>query len=264
MDPYLENPQFWSETHHRLITAIAIVIALALRPKYQVAIEKRTYLSSSDDSVLVGIPDTTIFTRQSGLRSAQPNSPIDSGQSRVTFATSNNPIQVMVPLPEEVRESYLEIREGKTGTVIAVVELLSPKNKRAAEGRIAYTRKRQQVLASITHLIEIDLLRLGEAMPILGNVPPTEYRILVSRSDRRPHADLYAFGLHEEIPPFSLPLQSGDLEPVVELQRLLDEVYDQAGYDLRIDYSQGVVPPLPEPEAAWVDDLLRSQGLRAS
>lgn len=239
MDPYLENSEFWSETHHRLITATAIAIAPELRPKYQVVIEKRTYLSSGDDSVLVGIPDTNIFARQSGLRSAQPNSQTKTGQSSVTFATSSNPIQVTVPLPEEVRESYLEIREGKTGTVIAVVELLSPKNKRAGEGRIAYTRKRQRVLASITHLVEIDLLRLGEAMPILGNVVLTEYRILVSRSDRRPHADLYAFGLYEEIPPFSLPLQSGDLEPVVDLQRLLNEVYDQAGYDLRIDYSQG-------------------------
>lgn len=40
MDPYLENPEFWAEVHHRLITAIAIALAPPLRPKYQVAIEK--------------------------------------------------------------------------------------------------------------------------------------------------------------------------------------------------------------------------------
>lgn len=264
MDPYLENPEFWSETHHRLITAIAIALAPSLRPKYQVAIEKRTYLSSGDDSVLVGIPDTTIFTRQSQLRSAQPNSKTNIEGSRLANALCSNPVKVEVPLPEQVRESYLEIREGGTGTVIAVVELLSPKNKRVGEGRIAYARKWQQVLASITHLVEIDLLREGEAMPILGNVPQADYRILISRSNCRPHADLYVFSLREQIPPFPLPLQASDMEPIVDLQRLLDEVYDQAGYDLRINYSQPAIPLLPELEAVWADQLLRSQGLRAS
>ncbi|HEY9607995.1 MAG TPA: DUF4058 family protein [Allocoleopsis sp.] len=31
LDPYLENPELWSEVHHRLITAIAIAIAPSIR-----------------------------------------------------------------------------------------------------------------------------------------------------------------------------------------------------------------------------------------
>lgn len=42
MDPHLENTKVWSEVHSRLIVAIADAIAVPLRPKYQVAIEKRT------------------------------------------------------------------------------------------------------------------------------------------------------------------------------------------------------------------------------
>ncbi|NJO43668.1 MAG: DUF4058 family protein [Cyanobacteria bacterium CRU_2_1] len=48
------------------------------------------------------------------------------------------------------------------------------------------------------------------------------------------------------------------------MQRLLGEVYDQAGYDLRVNYTRSVMPPLPEAEARWVDALLREHGLRAS
>lgn len=40
MNPYLENPELWSQVHHRLLNAIAIAIAPPIRPKYRVAIEK--------------------------------------------------------------------------------------------------------------------------------------------------------------------------------------------------------------------------------
>ncbi|NER98761.1 MAG: DUF4058 family protein [Symploca sp. SIO1B1] len=35
MNPYLENPQFWSEVHHRLITALADAIESNLSLKYR-------------------------------------------------------------------------------------------------------------------------------------------------------------------------------------------------------------------------------------
>ena len=123
MDPFLENSEFWSEVHHRLITAIAIAIAPPLRPKYQVAIEKRTYLSSDEDGLLVGIPDATVFSRQSSFRSTQFQSETDLGRPSLTFVNRSNPTPVKVPLPEQVRETYLEIREG--GSVFICVYLCS-------------------------------------------------------------------------------------------------------------------------------------------
>lgn len=251
MNPYLENPELWSEVHNRLIVAIADAIAPDLRPKYRVAIEKRTYLSEIEDSVLVGIPDMAVYGRRS-----------TANQTRSTVALSSHTeaISVTVPLPEEVRESYLAIKEGGTGTVITVVEILSPKNKRSQEGREAYERKRQQVLASTTNLVEIDLLRSGQPMRILEEIQ-SDYRILISRGDRRPRASLYAFSLRDVIPSFPLPLRSGDLEPLVELQTLLNGVYERASFDIAIDYTQHPVPKLKPEDAAWADELLRSQGL---
>jgi len=257
MDPYLEKPEFWSEVHSRLIVAIADAIAFPIRPKYQVAIEKRTYLSGVEDSVLVGIPDATVFSQ----RSADHPS-LNQPATTAILPVQRQPKRVSVPLVEEVNERYLEIREGSTGEVITVLEVLSPKNKRSGEGRQAYERKRQAVLASVTHLVEIDLLRGGKPMLIIGDEPEADYRILISRGDSRPLADLYAFTIRESIPSFSLPLKVGDTEPLVDLQRILAGVYDRAGFEFRIDYTQPLVPGLSEENAVWVDGLLKERGLR--
>jgi hypothetical protein len=122
---------------------------------------------------------------------------------------------------------------------------LSPKNKRPGEGRLAYERKRNRVLASATHLVEIDLLRGGKPFPIrsenLG-----DYHILRSRGERRPTGELYAFGLRQPIPPVPIPLMLGEEEPILELQPLLDRVYEKGRYYLAIDYSQPPQPSLSE------------------
>lgn len=93
-------------------------------------------------------------------------------------------------------------------------------------------------------------------MPIVGDAG-TGYRILVSRGYCRPDADLYAFGLKNPIPAFPVPLRQEEPEPVVDLQRLLNEVYERARFDLAIDYSRPVKPPLPPEEAAWATEILR-------
>ncbi len=57
-------------------------------------------------------------------------------------------------------------------------------------------------------------------MPILNKGIQATYRILVSRSNYRPKAELYPFGLQEPIPHFKLPLRDGDTEPLIGLQAL--------------------------------------------
>jgi hypothetical protein len=156
---------------------------------------------------------------------------------------------------KETQERYLEIREVGTGTVVTVGEVLSPKNKRSGEGRAKYDAKRQAVLSSTAHLVEIDLLRAGEAKPMAGGVP-SDYRILVSRADRRPAAELYPFNLRDALPRFLLPLYSGDQEPIVDLQDLLEQVYQEAALELAIDYSTQPIPPVSESDFQWIQGLL--------
>ena len=252
MNPYLENPELWSEVHSRLIVAIADRMAPSLLPNYYVAIEKRIYLSTLEDSLLIGIPDISVIAPE--VRSSPDLERKNTGTA--TLSKPDEPQTVTVALAEDVQERYLEIRETNTGRVVTAIELLSPKNKRAGEGKEAYLRKRQQILTSSTHLVEIDLLRGGKPMPMQGVDERKDYRILVSRSDNRPQAQLYAFNLPDAIPKVEVPLQARDNSIILDLKPILDGVYDRAGYHFRIDYSQPTVPVLSRKAAAWASTAI--------
>ena len=258
MDPYLEHPDFWQETHNRLIIAIADTIMPQIRPKYEVAIDKRIYEITdpndcNGDSLLVGIPDVAI-KRQSNTSDVPTRS--------VATLAVTVPTTVKVPAPEKIKQTYLEVREMATRQVVTAIEILSPVNKRSGEGRITYLKKRQSILGSLTHLVEIDLLRKWEFMPILNSSIQSDYRVLVSRSDRRPFAELYAFNLRDSLPVFPLPLREEDVEPIVNLPELFAGVYDRAGYDYRIDYNRDPIPSLSEEDLVWANKLLQEKGLR--
>ncbi|MBP0020963.1 MAG: DUF4058 family protein [Cyanobacteria bacterium SBLK] len=249
MNPYLEQPMFWSAFHSRLIVAIADAIAPQIRPRYYVEIETRTYLGEGENGVLVGIPDAVVFSSESSTPATE---------EAIATTLTIQPQQVTVPMPEEIKERYLEIREVATGEVVTAIEVLSPKNKEAGRGRQKYEEKRLTILGSLTHLVEIDLLRGGRSMSVGGHIAPTHYRLLVSPSENRPKAMLYGFSLREPIPSFSLPLK-GDLSPVVDMQAIVAGIYERAGYDLRIDYTQPVPPPaLSEGDRHWLQERLQT------
>jgi hypothetical protein len=243
MNPYLENPQLWSEVHFGLIAVMARSLNAVITPRYRAAVEKRVYV----DSLLVSIPDVAVLQRFTGTGIGATDSPQPT-------ATLSKPVAVTVPVVEETQERFLEIREVGTGSIVAVVEVLSPKNKRTGEGKEKYDSKRQAVLNSTAHLIEIDLLRTGDPKPMAGGVTST-YRILVSRADCRPTAELYPFNLQDPLPRFLLPLRPGDKEPMMDLQQILEQVYQEAAFDLAIDYSIQPVPSVSDVELEWLQAL---------
>lgn len=246
MNPFIEQPKLWSEFHSRMIVAIADELDVLLSGDYRVAVKKRIYLSQDDEQILIEIPDVAVTT-----------TPDSKETSRSAVAVVEPQTVELVEL-EEIQERYLEIREGTTGAVITAIELLSPKNKRTDEGRDAYLRKRQQVLSSASHWVEIDLLRGGKPLPVKGSTA-SDYRILVSRSGDRPQAQLYGFNLGQEIPAFAMPLRSGEQEPLLRLQPLVHRAYDKSRFELAIDYQQKLTPQLSSQEQEWVKALLRNQ-----
>nr|MBA3921473.1 DUF4058 family protein [Nostocaceae cyanobacterium] len=167
---------------------------------------------------------------------------------------------VTVPMLIEIKEGYLEVREVATKEVVTVIEVLSPANKLSGRGYDSYVAKRQDILASRTHLVEIDLLRTGTAMTYYGNVPNYHYRLLVSRSHARPKAELYGFNIQDTIPLFAVPLQNQDAEPVIDLHALLDILYDRAGYAFALSYSQAPMPPLSADDQVWIEQIIQSKG----
>lgn len=237
MNPYLEHPALWHQVHNRLIVAMADAITPQVAPKYRVSIEERIY-TSIEDNLLVGIADVAGGGQQVS----------DAGTAMAT-----KPIPVQVPMPMEVTERFLEVRLTQSGDVVCVIEVLSPKNKRSGIGRETYQSKRQKILQSQTNLIEIDLLRSGNPMPVLvANEAP--YRILVSRGYSRPAAD--ALGLTQTLPTIPVPLMKGDAEPVVDLQVVLNDIYTRARFDLSIDYEKPLKPAFSDDETAWIETVL--------
>jgi len=195
-----------------------------------------------------GIPDVLITS---------PQRAPDSTPTATTLTTpeATQPLVAELPLPEEVTERSLEIRTIPEQKVITVIEILSPSNKLTREGRAQYEGKRLKVLGSATHLVEVDLLRSGHPFPMKAP-GSNDYRIIISRSQHRPRADIYLFGVRDLIPTFPIPLRPGETEPTLPLNDILHELYDQGGYDLIIDYRQPPQPPLPEADAAWARQLV--------
>src|SRR5215216_4065701 len=111
MDAYLEHPALWEDVDTRLIVAIADALGPQIRPHYRVAVERRIYLAvlTSDDYDLVGKPDVLI--------AAQPSSESHTAAVRATSA-SVMPLVGELPMPDEVVEHYLEVRDVVTGEVI--------------------------------------------------------------------------------------------------------------------------------------------------
>src|SRR5215471_18198467 len=107
MDPYLERAGVWEEVHTRLIVAIADALGPQVRPKYRVGVEQRTYLAvlTPDEYTLVGKPDILVAAPR---RQAQP--------AQVTAtAIGIAPRVAQVPMPEEIIERYLTVRDVVTG-----------------------------------------------------------------------------------------------------------------------------------------------------
>ena len=252
MDPYLEQSAFWASFHSRLIVALADAIEAQLQPDYYVEVETRTYLSEGEGSLLIGIPNVV------ATDGAQDALPRDGVQGEGRVAVQVRPQAVQVPMPEEVKERYLDIREMATGDVVTALEVLSPKNKRPGQGRQVYEEKRRQVLGSLTHLVEIDLLRAGSPMAMVGTVSDNHYRLLVSASHQRPRADLYAFSVRDPLPDLPIPLRPNDKLLVLDLQTIVAGIYDRGRYFSRIDYRQPPPPPaLTESDQQWVTQRLQ-------
>jgi len=144
-----------------------------------------------------------------------------------------------------------------------------PTNKTPGEhGRDLYLRKQAEVLASKTHLIEIDLLRAGQHTTAVPHIRLTrgagafDYHVCVHRFDNFEDYFVYTFRLADRLPEIAVPLLPGDGDVPLDLQAVCDRCYDAANYRRRVRYGEEPVPPLTSEQAAWAAQLLAGQELR--
>lgn len=257
MDPYLEG-DYWTEFHTRLANQISTQLLPQLRPKYVALLEKRYVLYR---------PFLGIFDHEP--RSIRPDVGIAQKQVRETAVAYQIPPVTTAPTMETrslFDETYpvtsVVIRDVSEQRLVAIIEILSPANK-VGEGRRDYMQRREEILQTPTHLIELDLLRRGGRIPLEEMPPLAPYYAYLSRREKRPQTQVWAIQLADTLPVLPVPLLPPDEDVTLDLQTAVDACFALVGYETLLDYQNPPPsPPLSSEEAAWSDKQLQAAGLR--
>ncbi|RUT09010.1 hypothetical protein DSM106972_010630 [Dulcicalothrix desertica PCC 7102] len=171
------------------------------------------------------------------------------------IATTPAPLTLPVIQPIQVRIPNIEIRDVASNTLVSCIEILSPVNKR--EPNLSeYRKKRQRLYNANVHLIEIDLLRRGTRPFNHPRIPDVSYLITLTRAASGV-IELWPLKLQDTLPIIPIPLKEPDPDAVLDLQNALNKIYDEAGYDLSIDYHQLPPPPaLSQADKDWIEARL--------
>jgi hypothetical protein len=253
MDPYLEC--HWGDVHTSLVTYARDQLNKVLPRDLRARVEERILLGTPDDERPV-VPDVRILAHATGRKTA--------GKAGVT---TGEPL--IVALDEPLTERFIEIRDASQGhRVVSVIEVVSPSNKRPGKSQDEYLRKQQELWQGHISLVEIDLLRSGqrllpfpfESLPVEHQTP---YGVCVTRGWKLKQVEFYPISLREPLPTIRIPLRQSDTDAPLDLQKLIEQCYDNALYADDIDYREAPEPALATDDAEWADALLRRQGKRS-
>jgi hypothetical protein len=256
MDPYLE--QHWRDVHHRLVTYASDQLQPRLPRDLRARVEERVYVESEAAEPQRSVyPDVRVVeTRPRRGEESQAVGVLEVSES-VVIHLANEP----------VTEGYLQIIDvASGGRIVTVIEFLSATNKTPGEGQDLYLRKQREVQEARASLVEVDLVRTGRwVLAVSADAIPgpyrTTYQVCVRRGWNPSEAQVYRAPLRARLPVIAVPLREKDAEAALDLQSLVDQAYHNGAYD-DLDYRAELRPPLVGPDAAWVDELLRSKGLR--
>src|SRR5262249_5977187 len=98
----------------------------------------------------------------------------------------------------------------------------------------------------------IDLQRAGNRVPVDGELPRATYFLFVSRSGRRPNVGIWPVQLHDRLPVLPVPLKRPDPDVPLDLQAIVDSIYDRSNYDMLINYTKALSGPLTISEKQYV------------
>lgn len=255
MDPYLESADYWPSFHHHLAEELMTQLNAVLGPTYFADVEVRTPLDDLGILASADIyPDVAVLG-DDGAAGAEAAAPAVVA-----------PLQRLALPAERTRSRAVLVRQSGSNTLVTAIDLLSPSNKQG-RGLELYRQKRERLLLSACHLVEIDLLRRGQRPGWELAEPPLDaaYLCLVNRAraDNVRVSEIWPLPLAAPLPLLPIPLLPPDPDVLLDLATAIRQIYGRARYGRRIDYR--VAPPPPElsaEEAAWLDAHLRARGLR--
>src|SRR5262249_50317893 len=89
-----------------------------------------------------------------------------------------------------------------------------------------------------------------------------DYRIVVGRYEESTYGKFWPVSVRQALPVIGVPLRGKDPDVPLDLGAVLRTAYDNAAYDVSIDYRRDPVPPLSREDTAWAAKLLREHGMR--
>jgi hypothetical protein len=244
MNPYLEQPDVWNDFHQTVLTYLRERLVAAVAPDYYVRIDEHLYIRDVPD-------DEQRFAGRGDLAVTRPPNGRGHDSSVALLAA---PARGRLPIPEYERQPFLEVRDRRSHEVVTVIELLSPSNKHGGKDRDHYLTKRDEIVWSPAHFIEIDLLR-GGVRPPIEDLPACDYYVLVSRVEDRPEVELWPFLLRDPIPVIPVPLRSPHPDAQLDLRPALDRAYDAANYGAFI-YESPPTPRLAPDASGWAQQFI--------
>jgi hypothetical protein len=254
MDPYIERPDIWPDFHDRFVTFISDELQPMLRPKYAAIVQDRLYVVESDRSIW---PDVSVVRASNDI----------SGGAALTVAEPDAPA-VFELAREEFREPLVHVVEASTGQIVTAIEVLSPANKTEGRGRKSYIRKRDELWAAETNLVEIDLLREGESTVMisprkLDSLRPWSYLVTVSRvwPSRQ---EVYAWPLARRLPRISVPLADGDKDVPLDLQAVFTRCWNGGPYPQLLRYDGTPPGSMSVADMAWCEKQLTEASMRSA
>lgn len=249
MDPFLEAPELWRGLHGGLAHKLVEQLNRQIAPAYHALAEINSVYQAVDLSRPKNIfPDVAVY------ESDDQDAPFPSPSGAVTLEA---PVRREVLQTEEVKLRRVKIHVVETGELVTVIEILSPANKRG-QGLADYQAKRERLLLSQIHLVEIDLLRGGKRPgPELNRKPAldTDYILLTNRIGETRTSEIWPVPLNEPLPKIPVPLLYPDPDAILDLTTVIHELYQSYRYDVIIDYAKPIPSPSlrSEMEKWWQD-----------
>lgn len=257
MDPFIEACRRWQSFHAQFVAEMQRALAAIVPQRYSVDLEVRSYI------VIAGPEGKELppFVPDVGITARTDAPPAQRSSTAIAETTDTEAISMQAFVATEFRETFISILEtDPEERLVTCIEVLSPSNKRRrSQGRKLYLRKRNALLLGEANLVELDLLRGGQRMPMMTPWPDSPYTVLVSREEHAPYCKAWPAHFRQPLPNIPIPLSPSDEDVRLELQPLLASVYARSNYERRLDYARPLQPALNEEESAWVVELLKAR-----
>lgn len=259
MDPFVEAAGLWGDFHDEMIRGIKAILQEALPATFLVRTGTRSYImltGEDEKDERAFLPDVHITAPRKSVSPTAVPPPATPATTAVT-----DPVDLRAFISDAFEETFLDIFEaGPDRRLVTSVEVLSPSNKRRnTEGWNQYQRKRQALLLGKANLVELDLLRGGDRMPMLDPWPGSPYTVLVARKERAPRCLVWPAYFDRPLPAIPVPLEPPHPDVIIDLQPLLTTIYTRGRYHEDIDYTRSPGPPWTKEEAAWLRERLHGK-----